>query len=354
MEDAISVDNKDEAALQVRGVRLMELTDRDSSVMRVAAGEQALWDPVVNTFRAFGEWHDISLVAGVSVVPEYSYADTVVNMASQETTDLLLLPWSESGTLADNQNGLEVDTANRFANGPYTNFISGILPRITSHAGIFIEHNSESQSPETRRAPQPPSVSGMSIASVWSRKSSSSRSHGHHLVLPFVGGEDDRFALRFVLQLAQNDQVTATIIQVSGLQSASGLASSSKNAATARDSQSDVVFFESFRDSIPQELKDRVVFQQSESQGSITEPLQLVLSAVRTELDSTHGESGNIVVVGRSSELSDSGSLIDGTVGTDTYHALGSVASAMVDPANKVLGSVLVLQAGTKTAVDYR
>ncbi|CAI7616187.1 unnamed protein product [Penicillium manginii] len=348
IEDAISTD-QDETALRVHGVRLMELTDRDSSVMRVSAGEQALWDPVVNTFRAFGEWHDIALMAGVSVVPEHSYADTVVNMASQETTDLLLLPWSETGTLTDRHNGLEVDTASRFDNGSYTDFVTSVLQRVPGHVGIFIEHNPESRSPK-RPTPPHPSASGMSIQSVWSRRVSGDRSH--HIVLPFLGGEDDRFALRFVLQLAQNDQVTATIIQVPGLQSP---APSSKNASMTRDSQSDLVFFESLRDSIPEELKERVVFQQSTARETITDPTQLALSAVRSELDDNiSGKSGSIVVVGRNRTLAENGASIDDSIGTDTYYALGAVASTMVDPQNKVFGSVLVLQASTSMVVDYQ
>src|SRR5699024_2595504 len=42
---------EDNPALQVHGVRLMELTGRDSSVMKVSqVDEFSLWDPVVNTF----------------------------------------------------------------------------------------------------------------------------------------------------------------------------------------------------------------------------------------------------------------------------------------------------------------
>lgn len=351
VEDAMSADGQDEAVLRVHGVRLMELTDRDSSVMRVSAREHALWDPVVNTFRAFGEWHDIALMAGVSVVPEHAYADTVVNMASQETTDLLLLPWSETGTLTDRQNGLEVDTTSRFGNGEYADFVSSVLQRVSGHVGVFIEHSPEQPS-EKRPPPPHPSASGMSIQSVWSRKAAGSGDRSHHLVLPFLGGEDDRFALRLVLQLAQNDQVTATIIQIPGFQSAT--ASKSKSASPTRDSQSDIVFFESLRDSIPEELKERVIFQQSSTQEAISDPAQLALSAVRNELDNISGKSGSIVVVGRNKNLAEGGASIDDSIGTDTYYALGAVASTMVDPQTRLFGSVLVLQAGAQTAVDYR
>lgn len=35
--------------------------------------------------------------------------------------------------------------------------------------------------------------------------------HANHIFFPFFGGPSDRTALRFVLQLAQNPYVTATI-----------------------------------------------------------------------------------------------------------------------------------------------
>lgn len=69
-------------------------------------------------------------------------------MARLETADLLLLPWSETGTLADEQNGLAIDTANRFSNGAYTDFIYNILlERVQGNVGIFIEHNPTNRLP---------------------------------------------------------------------------------------------------------------------------------------------------------------------------------------------------------------
>lgn len=344
IEDAATSDDDKQTTLRVHGVRLMELTDRDSSVMKVSAGEHAMWDPVVNTFRAFGEWQDVSLMAGVSVVPEYSYAETVINMARQDTADLLLLPWSETGTLSDRQSGLEVDTASRFVNGSYTDFVSSVLARVPGHVGILIEHNPESR---TAKRPTPQrETSGLSIHSVWSRPASGSRSR--HIVLPFFGGDDDRFALRLVLQLAQNENVTASIIHIAGQQP-----DASKLGVSTSSSQSDIIFFETLRDSIPMDLKDRVIFQQAGVQETISDPVQLALATVQKDLDLTANKRGSIVVVGRRSGPDSSISIDLGSqsVGTDTQQALGPVASAMVQPENKVFGSVLVLQAGVSSGL---
>ncbi|KAJ5352131.1 hypothetical protein N7452_001105 [Penicillium brevicompactum] len=352
VEDPIT-EEEDDAALRVHGVRLMELTDRDSSVMKVSvAGEHALWDPVVNTFRAFGEWHDLSLMAGVSVVPEYSYADTVIGMAQQDTADLLLLPWSETGTLADRQNGLEITGTNRFSNGTYTNFVSDILQRVSGHVGILIEYGPES----TKRPPISRTASGMSIqTSLWSRKPSNNRTH--HVVLPFFGGEDDRFALRFVMQLARNDQVTVTIIQIPSAETKKGVTASvtpaSSSSAPATSSQSDIAFFETLRDSLPHELADRVVFTQPDVKDSISDSIQMAVLSTREELKHTFNKANNIVVVGRRSVTSEVDFVLEDSIGQDTRQALGALGTAMVQPENKIYGSVLVLQAGTGGLADY-
>ncbi|KAJ5108207.1 hypothetical protein N7456_004882 [Penicillium angulare] len=341
VEEPAGQDEDEATALRVHGVRLMELTDRDSSVMKVSAGDSALWDPVINTFRAFGEWHDLSLMAGVSVVPEHSYADTVVNMARQDSSDLLLLPWSETGTLADRQNGLDVDPMNRFMNGEYAAFVSNVLDGISGNVGILIDHNTDGP---VKKSSTKGSTSDLGIqASTWSRPPKGNRSH--HLVFPFFGGDDDRFALRFVLQLAQNDQVTATVIQLctSRSDSLKGTSSSSES--------SDLAFFETLRDSIPRKLQERVIFQSSQVQDTISDPAQIALTAVREELDKGFNKHGNIVVVGRRSGADASILELnpDESVGAGARQALGATASVMVQPENKVFGSVLVLQAGSNS-----
>ncbi|KAJ6028795.1 hypothetical protein N7540_004371 [Penicillium herquei] len=346
LEDLAAQQIEDEnLTLRVKGMRLVELTDRDSSVMKVSAGEYAFFDPVINTFHAFGEWHDLSLMAGVSVVPEHSYADSIVSTAVQDTSDLLLLPWSETGTLADRQNGVELDTSGRFTNGEYAGFVSEILSRVSGNVGILIDHNSDGSS---KRPPLQRSPSDFGTQdTTWTRPPPTG-SRSHHLVLPFFGGEDDRFALRFVIQLLQSDHVTATIIQIGSSRS-----SSPKGKGSSSDS-SDIVFLETLRDSIPAELQDRVVFQSSPVQDTISDPAQIALAAVRTELIQATNKPGSIVVVGRRSDPTESiiESDQDQVIDTPTRQVLGAVGSVMVQPENKVNGSILVLQAGTNASSD--
>lgn len=352
----------DETTLHVHGVRLMELTDRDSSVMKVS--EHALWDPVINIFKAFGEWNHMNLMAGASVVPEHSYADTIVNIARQDTADLLLLSWSETGTLIDRHNGLELNAASRFGNGAYTDFVSNVLERVPGNVGILVEHSDDSRS-SSKKPASTRSTSGISSQAIpWPRQPTGNRSH--HIVLPYFGGDDDRLALRFVLQIAQNDHVTATVIQMTGLLagfpkavlSTTVAAAGSSGGQAASGSQSDIVFFESLRDSVPNDIKERVLFQQLELEDSISDPVHIATVAVRAELNQAPDKSGNIVVVGRRSIPTEvgAGSSMDDMIGSDTRCALGSMASAMVQPNRSVDGSVLILQAGVNAALldDYR
>ena len=341
LEEPLFESENDETALRVHGVRLIELTDRDSSVMKVSAGDYAQWDPVVNTFRAFGEWQNVSLRAGVSVVPEHSYADTVVGMALQDTSDLLLLPWSETGTLADRQNGLEVSESGRFAHAEYAGFVSDVLGSVSGNVGILIEHGSDISA---RRPPATRSPSDLGIQTTAWTQPTPTGTRSHHIVLPFFGGDDDRFALRFVLQLAQNDHVTVTILQIV-------TPGSSRPKSNSPRESSDTIFLESLRDSIPEDLQDRVVFEAPAVSESITNPTQLALAAVRAELDQASNKSDSIVVVGRHYESTEFELSIDESVSAGTGQALGPLGSAMVQPENKVNGSVLVLQANANAVL---
>lgn len=372
VEDPATAADFEETALRVHGVRLMELTDRDSSVMTVSEiDECTLWDPVINTFQAFGQWHDISIVAGVSVVPEYSFADTVVGMARDEVPDLLLIPWSETGAMSDRQSGIGIDEACRFASGPFTQFTSDLLSRVTSNVGIFIERSVYTKQ-STRNRPQVKrSTSAMSIrSSIWG---SPAVARSHHIVFPFFGGEDDRFALRFILQLAQNDQVTATIIHMDATSCNSTAVKSpvsailhpisSKSEADASigdrepqpQIQSDHAFLATIRDSLPKDLEDRVIFNRVSLADAMADTVPLTIVKVKEEMDRTSHKAGNMVIVGRRNDKIDPqprytelalGSNPPNETGAETRKVLGAVAEAIVRE-DRVIGNVLVLQART-------
>ncbi|PYH93391.1 putative K+/H+ antiporter [Aspergillus ellipticus CBS 707.79] len=362
-------------ALHVHGVRLIELTDRDSSVMTVSEllDQHTLWDPVVNTFRAFGQWHDLSIMAGVSIIPEHTFADTVVHLARDDTSDLLLLPWSESGSLADPVSGLGLDDAARFTNNPYTEFVANVLAHTPCNTGLLIEqslspHHHPPKSPEkqpSRELRSPPSRSAFSTNSLPTR----SRTKPHHILLPFFGGEDDRFALRFVLQLARNDQVTATVLHID-LQSPSptkqhtpkslpraffsgGAVSAGSSSTPHPPPESDAIFLATLRDSLPEDLVSRVVFKKLALPGSGSEGdiVAKTVQNVKEEMGRSGSKAGNMVVVGRRNERLDGVLEVEGGNEVEAGRVLGVLGRALLvglggGAGGGGVGDVLVLQSG--------
>ncbi|KAL3473784.1 Sodium/hydrogen exchanger family-domain-containing protein [Aspergillus californicus] len=363
-EESAATGNEEDTSLKVHGIRLMELTDRDSSVMKVSeVDEQSLWDPVINTFRAFGQWHDISIMAGVSVVPEYSYADTVLGMARDDTTDLLLIPWSETGALSEHQGGLDLDERNRFANGPYTGFVSNLLTRTPCNVGVLIERSIYTRNSKAGPALQRTISARSTGSAIWT---SPAVSRSHHIVLPFFGGDDDRFALQFVLQLAQNDQVTATIIHIDLPLTQATPRKASASAVSLRPkqdsppnliSESDSIFFSTLCDSLPDTLSSRVVFKHITPNDSTADAVvQTAIESVKEEMAQSVHKAGNVTIVGRHNNRVDQtfeiGMSSSDEVGFEARGVLGAVAQVMVRTEHRTVGNVLVLQAAVSRR-DY-
>jgi hypothetical protein len=298
-------------------------------------------------------------MAGVSVVPEHSYADTVLGMAREDTTDLLLIPWSETGALSEHQGGLGMDEGNRFTNGPYTGFVSNILNQSSCNVGVLIERSMYTRNAKARPTIQR-TVSSKSIGSAFWSSPAATRSH--HIVFPFFGGDDDRFALQFVLQLAQNDQVTATIIHIDLPGTTSKTTHKIANVAIEpkqRESsssqshrfgpQSDEIYFAALRDSLPETLSSRVVFKTvAPKKDNSTAAVQIAIDSVKNEMAQSALKDGNITIVGRRNNRLDQTvevGLSSDEVGSDARGVLGAVAEAMVRTEHRTVGNVLVLQA---------
>jgi hypothetical protein len=327
----------------------MELTDRISSTMQVSEiQEYSTWDPVVNVFRSFGQINSIPSEGRVSVVPESSYADAVTDMARDTSSDLLLVPWSASGSMSDRQSVWSVEDSSTRANASYPTFVYDILNRSSvGNVGILIdraleipnkEHPSMERSTSSRTVPN----IRTNLASLTTRK------REQHILLMYIGGADDRFALRLVLQLAQNEDVTATIVHIdaSSLQGAStpetaGASSSAVPSLSKTETESDAVFFASLRDSLPAELSSRVVFRKESLASNATTIVGFAVGIAQNEASQAHSEANQMVIVGRRSVGGETLS-IDPSGEADTQKALGTIGDALVR--NGVKSSVLVLQ----------
>lgn len=69
--------------------------------MNVSEAVSYLLDLVPNAIRVFGQLFHLAELDEVAVAPEDSFAATRTLKAAEEATDLILLPWSERGSLSE-------------------------------------------------------------------------------------------------------------------------------------------------------------------------------------------------------------------------------------------------------------
>lgn len=346
--------------LEVHGLRILELTERTSSVMKVSeVDEYAYRDPVVNAFRTFAQLNNVAVSGGVSVVPEDSYAETLTSQASDHFSDLVLIPWT------DPLNNNEVDSTIDFLpSGIQDTFIQKTLETATCNTAVFVNRGFGGSSQiEPRTLSR--TISGISLRSRREAPIPPVVDRSHHVYFPFFGGVDDRVALRFVLQLAQNSNITATIIHFnlpiqSGYNKAPevttepaktthSLGSASLTIGERVDTETlyaqagqDATLIHTLRDSLPAPLSSRVVFVDV----ATTTPIADCLSHARQEVGQSPRNAGDLIVVGRGkhSRMADG---VEHGISSSNFEmrkTLGIVAETMIS--GGVRASVLVLQAG--------
>jgi hypothetical protein len=157
LERNFTPDGERKRSLEVHGLRLVELTDRTSSVMQVPESEgYGYSDPLINAFRTFAQLNNVAASGSVSVVPESSYGETMANLASDHSSDLVLIPWSEGGSKSDKDSISEL-----VRGGPQDAFIQKTLEKAKCNTAIFVNRGFGAPAVEGRR-PLVRSISGLS------------------------------------------------------------------------------------------------------------------------------------------------------------------------------------------------
>jgi hypothetical protein len=339
-------------------------------------------DPVVNVFKTFGFFHNIAVSAGLSIAPEDSFAEVITNKASTQSSDLLLIPWTESGTVTESEDPTMYNSENRFMSHQHNQFISNVLSSSPCSTAIMVNRGfGNLDRGLTRTASFRKTTDIVNVINPISDPS-------HHIFFPFFGGSDDRVALRFVLQLATNINVTATIVQViysteatadpelqlpavvarrdlprnlsqSHVPTLNTAASASASTTSLVATDADSTFFQTLEDSLPREIQNRVIFETVKT----PQPLQYTVSKAKLEVGLSPKNAGDLVVLGRGlrdirphirSELvrvlNTMG--VPSGAGTETRRCLGDIAEAMI--VSNVKASVLVFQAGGKVLEKER
>ena len=347
--------------LEVHGLRMLELTERLSSVMKDAEiGDLSARDPVVNAFHTFAQLNNVAVSGEIQLVPEGSYSEILNERASERNSDMILLPWSETGSFSEGitANMTEVSQS-AFSNSSYNHFVTHVLDTIRCSAAILINNGFGALPREDMQALHRVPTN-LSIRSHPILPAAPLVDQSHHIFFPFIGGLDDRVALRFVLRLARNPNVTATIVHVKSTDrvgqpadeisdfTATGSTDRGKFATTGSQemiNNQDQAFFIAMSDSLSGDLRNRVLFNSIET----TQPLRDSVEQARAEVGLTSESAGDLIVVGRHQRTRTA--IIDHHTSTDNelVQSIGTFAEAMIT--NHLKASVLVIQAGTMAQV---
>lgn len=355
MTDSGQAQARPKKPLEVHGLRLVPLTERTSSVMRVSSTtSSSISDPVVNAFRTFISLNDLPVSGGLSIIPESTFAGEITSKAEDFNTDLVVIPWAENGTVAEVESSWGGSSGGDFTDLAQATFVREALDEARCNAVVLvnagfggaaaISGRGEESGGKMKRV-----ASHLSTISLRDRHLADlSRTVGersHHIFFPFIGGSDDKVALRIVLLLAKNSNVTATILHVrkdltGAVQEIGKVATTNddskpKTTTTEESQDQDITFLHSLRDSLPTIMTERVIFTEiPASLSSSKAVVETVIESAKAEVNQSPRNAGDLVVVGRHH---------------DESNAVSEVAKALGGLAEGVLGgvrcSVLVVQA---------
>ncbi|GKT71713.1 sodium hydrogen exchanger family protein [Colletotrichum tofieldiae] len=319
-------------AVRAHGFRLLHLTDRDSSVMTVSQVDDfSRNDPVVNIFRTVGQFLKVAVSGEVSIMPETRFAEALLSKSSDISSDLLLVPWSESGSLSDSQVP-SADGTNKLAS-TYTGFAKSILASTEHNVGIFFPKGS---------TPQPAMDGGNDRGKLMRAYSFSDIHHdiptipvtnkSHHIFLPYFGGTDDKFALRLVLQLCEKHNATATVVHFTP--------------TIGVDSQTqEADYFGFVSTHAPAGVASRIKFETLSASNVVEAASSYAASGVRA--DTREVTWHNLIVLGRRITAKPAENKSPVRVSEEIRDCLGLAASMFI--ASGVKSDLLVVQAKTVT-----
>ncbi|KAL1889466.1 hypothetical protein Cpir12675_005774 [Ceratocystis pirilliformis] len=346
-----STDVQTHRHLEVHGLRLLELTDRTSSVMQSTEGEEyGVSDPVVTAFSTFSRLNEVAAAGRVAIVPASSFSETLVHHASSISSDFVIIPWSQRGSLTEDQGSSMPSEISSFQGRGYSEFVQETLRHAPCPTAIFMDKGfgGGNKGLPTR----PPISRTTSVHSTRTRKDPIAlpvKDKSHVVFFPFFGGADDRVALRFVMQLSKKANVTATIahFKLTGEESRSVdgqvekttayEAHASSNSSQHSSSVDDHYLLSSLQSNLVSLGGGRVAF--TEIPVTRQNAIAIALQTAQTIVGQNPRNAGDLIIVGRSHLCLDDGAT---DIGDELKSTLGQAASSLLGAhAN---ASVLVVQ----------
>ncbi|KAI8957833.1 hypothetical protein F5Y11DRAFT_352130 [Daldinia sp. FL1419] len=343
--------------LEVHALRLLELTERTSSVMKVAeSDEYSRRDPVVNAFRTFSRLHDVAMSGNVVITPEDSYARTIIAQASDRESDFVLIPWGETGSNKEDQSiPFRVSSEGRFSERTHLEFVQAVFETAVCSTGIFIGNEASGFASMDRPA-LPRTISSLSMRSHRENAVLPIADKSLNIFFPYLGGVDDRFALRFVLHLAKNPLISVTIAHLNCVEGNNEImpvsegnlepdspTSISKNIINTEITAQDTSLLAILRSGVSPGLASRVTF--TETSVTVSSAVKQATELAKETVGKNPRNAGDIVVVGRRHPRLPSAArtLDQSSTEYDMQKTIGVFGQVMV--MSDVKASVLVIQA---------
>ncbi|KAF9880649.1 k+ homeostasis protein kha1 [Colletotrichum karsti] len=315
--------------LRFHGCRLVGLSERNSSVMKVSEIEDyAGHDPIIKAFgtSANNTSRDVVISGQIAVVPEDSFADTLATEANKLSTDLILVPWSETGTISELPSFYSATTrGDPITSGDFSNLMCSIFDEAkhVSAVATFIDATlfDKSTTSETARKPRQLQrhVSGVSLTELQdpsaARFFSAERRGKKSIRVLYTGAEDDLFGVRLGIQLAQNENLEVTIVE-----------------AADPDASANMKYVR-IKANVHDEIANRILYHTLNVKRDI--PTSSIISDL---LSLGNGDKrATTFVIGRSATASQSASIdLDGSSSiVDPQKTLGSTAAQLVSEIKK-------------------
>lgn len=196
-EKTATVQTQPNASITVHVLRLIELTQRISTVMKISETEETLHDPIMNLFRSFGQLNFVKVKANLAVVAQQDFAQHIAERAEDTDANLVIVPWGGAGSVIDDQSNPFVGPREKKETSPQVaSFTQEVFSEATIRAnvGVFVDR-------------------GLGVSSL-NQKESNITSISVRVFLPFFGGIDDREALTFVIQLLDHPNVSVDVLRI--------------------------------------------------------------------------------------------------------------------------------------------
>lgn len=365
------------STIKIEALRLMELTNRTSAVLRSQEAESLILnDPVVSVYRTFGQLNSLQVSASLSVVNFDEFPQAIADHARTTHAEMVIVPWPRGVTsVADSDEG-NTGAAKIMARNPFDGVFHRTTTQDQTSSYVYSEHirNVFAKSPSD-------------TALFVDRGTSSTLQAGNqqHLFLAFIGGPDDRLALSFLVQLCERPWVTATVVRITKTDDVKEKNSSEGSSSPPTQpnlhhtvAAADTVYGQhNTQTRLASDTADNILWSRYAQPSSASKyssalsriafheertaaPLHRIVELVKDEVaeSATEAEKALIVIAGRSRRLAVESlsaeyaamtAQLGVPVSSSVPKTLGDVGAALVS--SNVNASLLVVQAGPSAAL---